>query len=190
MNNKIWAVFLFLILSGCSSVTSKYPVGLENFAVIGNDWNGTWGSDEMAITILVKDEAKGIVQLAWIERNLDKLKFQSVTCRIMKGRKWLYANVLEASGENVGDFYFWAKVKKDDNKIVIWRPSVAAFRDAVAAKRLQAASAAPDRTKEDAISDDSVQIIDPPEVLVDLVESSGSTYFEWEEPTTLVKISD
>lgn len=178
------------IVAGCSSVTSQYPVGLENYPLTADAWNGTWFSEEAAITIQVTDAEKGIVQLAWIEKNLDKLKFESFTCRIMQGRKWLYGNVLEVADENkkAEEHYYWGKLKKEENKIIIWHPSVAAFREAFAAKRLQAIPADQGKTKEERFSDDSIHIVDRPEVLIDLVESSGSTYFEWEEPTILIRM--
>ncbi len=187
---KLLPVLLIFIVTGCSSVTSQYPVGLENYPLTADAWNGTWFSDEAAITIQVTDAEKGIVQLAWIEKNLDKLKFESFTCRIMKGRKWLYGNVLPAADESkkAGEHYFWGKLKKEDNKIIIWHPSVAAFREAVATKRLQAIPTDQGKTKEERFSDDSIHIIDGPEVLIDLVESSDSTYFEWEEPTILIRM--
>ena len=190
MNIKFLAFFLMFLLAGCSSVTCNYPVGLENFVITVDDWNGTWFCEDTVITILVTDETKGIVQLAWIEKKEGTLKFESITCQIMKGRKWLYASVLEGADKKDGQCYFWAKITKDNKKIVIWRPAVAAFRDAVTAKILQAATADPNPIKEGTFSDDSVHIIDRPEIIVDLVESKGSTYFEWEEPTILVKLSD
>ncbi|MFH0781718.1 MAG: hypothetical protein V2B20_07155 [Pseudomonadota bacterium] len=147
MQIKLLPILLMLCFTGCSSVTSNYPVGLENYPVTADAWNGTWFSDEVAITIHVTDEEKGLVQLAWVEKNLDKLKFESVTCRIMKGRKWLYGNILETEDktERNRDSYFWGKIKIENNTIVIWHPSVAAFRDAVAAKRLQPIKTKPNK---------------------------------------------
>jgi hypothetical protein len=188
MKTSIVALWLCLLLFGCSSVTSQHPVGLEPYPITGEEWDGTWLCDDALITIQVMDGAKGILQLAWIDKKSNSLQFESLTCQVSKGRKWFYANVLEESGKKADGTYFWGKIAKDGRKIVIWRPSVAAFREAVAAKRLQARVTTPDPAKTDTYRDDSVHLLDSPETIIDLVEKSGSTYFEWEEPMILVKI--
>ncbi|MDK9708895.1 MAG: hypothetical protein OEL83_17775 [Desulforhopalus sp.] len=190
MKASVLVFCLGLLLGGCSSVTSQFPVGLDDYQVTAKDWAGTWLCGDALITIKVKDEAKGILQLAWIEEKSGNLQFESIICQVSKGRKWLFANVLEESGKKADGTYFWGKIAKEDRKIVIWRPSVAAFREAVAAKRLQAMASTTDPNKTDTYRDDSVHLLDKPETIIDLVESGGSTYFEWEEPMILIKFGN
>jgi hypothetical protein len=193
MQTKLLAVFAVLtmfLLASCSAVTTKKPIGLESYAISGKDWNGTWVCEDVPITMLVKDEAQGVVQAAWVEEKLGTLKFESITFKIMKGRKWLYANVLEESDEKAGPYYFWVKLAKSDKKIILWHPSVEAFRHAAAAGKIRAELSDTDTTQSMKIGGgDTVHLLDPPEVIIDLLEAGGSTFFAWDDPMILTRMA-
>lgn len=187
---KIIPLLLALLLTNCSYVVSKYPVGLENHSLKSADWNGVWLNEEAIIKIDVIDELKGIIQLAWIEKKQEELKFESMTCQIMKGKKWLYINVLEMTNEDTGDHYFWGKIKKDEKKIIFWLPSVEAFHEAFRAGEIKAEVSKTQKTGTITQRIEDIKLLDEPKTIIDLLEKNGSKFFVWDEPAILIKFNN
>ena len=180
------AFLLLALITSCSSVVSKFPVGLEDHSIIADEWNGTWFNENETIKIHVMDESKGIIALAWIEHNQKGFKFESMTCQIKRGKEWLYANVLEIPNEKV-DGYYWGKLKKENNKILLWLPSAEAFREAAEAKQINAIVDVTHSTKLKMQTTETVKLLDNPEIIVNLIEIRGSKYFQWEDPIVFIK---
>ena len=178
------------LLSSCSNVVSKNPVGLEPYSIHKEDWNGTWLNDNEVITIRVKDEASGVIQLAWIERRQDELKYETMTCQLMKGRKWQYVNVLEIPNEDATGFYFWAKIKKEEREIIVWLPSLEAFQNAVEKKQIEGVVEKTIPHGRDQKFADSVKLFAAPQAIVDEVEKKDSQFFIWEDPVVLIKMNN
>jgi len=187
---KIISFLLIITLTGCSYVTSQNPVGLENYPLKTDDWNGTWLNEDGTVKINVIDESTGIIEIAWIEKKEKELKFESVKAKIMKGNKWLYANILDNSNNQQDNHYFWIKLKKEKNKVILWHPSVAAFKEAVDKNKIKAIinkNRTIDGTRE---ITESIKLIDTSKNIVNLLENSGSEYFIWDEPLILIKLKD
>ena len=83
-----------LFLTGCSSVVSYHPVGKERIALESDQWDGAWLADENVVKMKVIDRENGIVQMAWIEEVGNELRPKSIMFQVLKGGKWMYANVL------------------------------------------------------------------------------------------------
>jgi len=189
-NTLIITLLLIAFLTGCSYVVSKHPVGLEKYPLNPDEWDGTWLHEDEVITIKVADESKGIVQIAWIETNQEKLTFESVTCQVMKGTNWLYINELEFPDENDDGFYFWGKLRKENRKIIFWVPSVEAFQEAAEDKQIHAIVNKTDSTAGTKQRTEDVRLLDKPAKIIDLIENNGSKFFEWEEPIILIKLGE
>jgi hypothetical protein len=188
---------LMLILSGCSSVTSYSPIGLENYNLNEKDWNGIWilPEKEDFVKIKVIDRENGILKAVSIEEKDYHFELNEIVFQIKKGKKWIYANILEEDGKKSNKEYFWGKILNEKGRIIYWFPSVPAFLAASEAKKIKTSvhKSAQVSTGEEAsqgLEDTkSVSIIleDDPEAIIDLIENSNENYFDWEHPLMLEK---
>jgi hypothetical protein len=190
---KMLLIILMLLLTSCSYVVSIRPVGIENSPINPEDWNGFWLCDGNILKIKVIDDSKSIVKLAWFEDKNNDLEPQSVTLKIMKGKKWTYANILELEGEKAKDEYLWGRISNEKEKIVFWHPLVRSFAEAAESKKIEAIihRKLPAANGEEVSQDmmpDSITLTDQPEAIVDLIENGGSKYFDWENPVTFTRI--
>ncbi len=195
---KTISIFLSLLtvalISSCATVVSKYPVGIKKQTLTSKDWNGTWFNKDEIIKIKVKDETNGIIQLSWIEDKEKEFKLESIIVQILKGKQWLYANVLEMENQKIDTDFFWGRIKKEDKQIVFWPPSSEAFKKAAESKKIQA-RIHKTQTKLNGkkfvqdTGSEKIQLLDKPEKIIDLIENKGSQYFYWEDPLVLIKIA-
>lgn len=188
-------IFLMLIFSGCSSVTSNHPIGLENCNLNEKDWNGIWilpGKEEF-IKIKVVDKENGIVKVVSIKEKENNFELSEIILQIKKGKKWIYANILQEDGRKTNEKYFWCKIIIENGRIIYWFPSVQPFLEASETKKIKAIvhKPAPVSTVKEALEDSkavSVILDDEPEAIIDLIENGRENYFEWEHPVMFVKI--
>ncbi len=184
----IMSLYCFLSISGCSTVVSKYPIGTENYNASPDSWNGTWLSDDEFIRIKVIDPSNGILKVAWIEEKENDLKLESFTCQIKKGEKGLYLNVRDMPNEDFEGFYLWGKVKKENQKILFWLPSIRGFNKAYEAKKLKAII---EKTKPDKSGNQNVErikLLEDSNSILDIIENNSGEYFDLENPIILIKI--
>ncbi len=197
MTNKTILVSLIAIvlLTSCATVVSKHPVGISKYNISTNDWNGTWLSHNGIINIKVIDKNNGIIQLALIEYKNDKFKLETVTIQILKGKQWLYANILEMENKKANEEFFWGKIKKQENQIVFWLPSTESFTKAAESEKLHAIidKSEPITNGREIVQEmglGEVKLLDDPEKIIDLIENKGSSFFYWENPIVLIKLHD
>lgn len=189
MKNPV-IILMLLLISGCSVVVSKQPIGLKDHKIEVEAWAGQWMSEGTASSLRVLNADNGLVQLAWVEWKKDKPVLETMTCRILEGRKWLYANVLEITGEEgVDGYYYWARIKKDKNQIVIWPPLPAAFQAAAEESKIKAILEDRKKSADGKTRAETIKLTDAPANIVDLVEGAGATYFDWENPIVLIRLS-
>jgi len=151
------------------------------------EWNGVWSNEDDIIKINVIDELKGIIQLAWIEKKENQLKFESMTCQVKKGKKWLYVNVLEMTNEDISEYYFWARIKKENKKIIFWLPSIEAFNEASETGVIKAEVKKTLNTRTGKQRIENIKLLDEPKTIIDVLERNGSKYFVWDEPAILIR---
>jgi hypothetical protein len=184
-----------LFLTSCSSVVSHFPVGKEKIALESDQWDGTWLADKNVVKMKVIDRENGIVQMAWIEEVGNELQPKSVIFQVLKGGKWIYANVLEMEGKKAEDAYYWGVVKKEQGRIVFLYPSVPAFVQAAESQRIKAViekSQSSTTTEASAAEGKSgsvkVTLTDTAEAVVHLVENGGNDYFDMEHPAVFIRL--
>lgn len=182
---KLLTILSFLILlSGCSTVVSKHPVGLEPFVPHKEQIEGIWVSDNEPVKIKLINESEGIIKFAWIEEdNKSDFKLGAGTGKLLKGNKGVYINSLGLPGEDFGGFYIWGKIQFKDNKIIIWPPSFESFKSAFENNKIKAIVEKNDNGK---IT--NIKLTDNPKVIIDLIESDGR-FLDWENPIILMKMS-
>ncbi len=195
-NNIIFISLLAIVfLTSCATVVSKYPIGLEKYAITSEAWKGTWLSHDGVIKIKVIDETNGIIQLAWIEDKDKEFKLETITIQLLTGKKWHYANVLEMDNQTAKEEYFWGKIKKDESQIIFWFPSTEAFSKAAESKKISAIiSKSGKSTNGKEITQDvgsgKVLLLDEPGKIIDLIEKEESQFFYWEDPLVLIKLHE
>lgn len=186
--------FFLLSLTGCSSVISNRPIGLDCILVNPEEWNGIWLIDDNVVRIKVIDDTNGIVKIASIEDKNNDLKLESIVLKVMKGEKWLYANIIEMEGEKATDKYLWGRISKEERKIIFWAPSVKEFAKAAESKKIDATVSKKTKSKgcneisEEEEYPDNVILKDEPKTIIDLIENGESNYFEWDHPIILSKL--
>jgi hypothetical protein len=181
---------------GCSSVTSNRPIGIENCILNEKDWNGVWAmpGNEDFFKIKVVDKENGIVKVVSIKEKDNHFELSEIILQIKKGKKWIYANILEEDGRKTNEKYFWSKIIIENGRIIYWFPLVQAFLEASETKKIKAIvhKPAPVSTNKEALDDSkavSVILDDEPEAIIDLIENGNENYFEWEHPVMFVKIN-
>jgi hypothetical protein len=162
---------ILLMVMGCT-IPSKNMVGLQAYKVDPQQIDGTWINSDGAVALKVIDSDQGIVRMVFLENN-DKPEIFNI--KIMKGKSWLYFNLLPEKNRAENKFY-WGKVKIEENKIIAWRPSDNACSKAIEEGKLLGT------IEPQCLTDTAKNIID-------LVESSENTFFQWEEPMFLIKLA-
>jgi hypothetical protein len=105
--------------------------------------------------------------------NEDKPEIFNV--KIMKGKSWLYFNLLPDKNRAENKF-FRGKVLIEENKIIAWHPSEDAIIKAIAEGKFSGTIKPP-------------CITDTAQNIIDVVESSENVFFQWEEPMFLIKLA-
>lgn len=182
MKNLLTILSFILLLSGCSTVVSKDPVGLEPYAPAPKQLEGIWLSDNETIKIKLISESEGTIKFAWIEDNESDFKLGTATGKLMKGNKGVYINSLGLPGEDFGGYYIWGKIQFKDNKIFIWPPSFKTFKLAFEDNKIKALI---EKNSEQKVT--NIKLTDEPKTIVDLVENN-SNFFDWENPIILIKL--
>jgi hypothetical protein len=162
---------ILLMVTGCT-IPSKNLVGLQEYPVDPQQMDGTWINSDGAVVLRVVEPEKGIVRMIFLE---DKETPEIFTVKIMKGKSWLYFNLLSEKNQ-AENMFLWGKVSIEKNKIIAWLPSDNAFIKAIAEGKLLGT------VKPPCLADSAKNIIE-------LVESSEKTFFEWEEPMLLIKLA-
>ena len=122
----ILLIFVVSLLMGCP-VVSKNIVGLQEFKLDAQKIDGTWISDEGAILIKTIEPNKGILKITFLE---DREKIESVKIKIMKGKSWIYFNILPEKESKDND-YMWGRFQQAENRIIFWHTASQAFTKAI-----------------------------------------------------------
>jgi len=175
------------LLIGCSTVTTKQPIGTEPYSPSKQEWEGTWLSDDEIIIIMVIDEKKGIIKLAWIEDKDPDFKLETVTCKLMKSQNGMYINALNIPGEDFGGYYIWGKIQIKNDKIIIWPPLFEAFKSAYEENKVKALVEKRQNQKTGLLEISDIKLTDEPSKILLVIENNNK-YFDWENPIVLVRL--
>jgi hypothetical protein len=183
---KILSLILVLaMLTGCP-VVSKNIVGLEDYKLDAQKINGTWINDEGAMLIKVIEPDKGIIKIVFLE---DKEKIETINVKIMKGKSWLYFNLLPEKDDKEIE-YIWGRIQRNDNRIIFWHASNEAFTKAIKERKIKGTIEKKKQESGKLSFDTSTTILtDSAKNIISLVESSEKTYFVWDEPTVIIKLT-
>lgn len=170
------------LLAACDVVLSTHPVGNEPVTLAAEEWQGTWITDDGAITLVVPDGPPGRLQLAWIEvKNEPELQTALVHVRSTGG--WLFGSFEDEEAEKGQELarYIWGRLVKDEGTILFWLPREERFRELVEAGVL------PGEVDED--GDVLLAKLGPQHLAIIASEDRGAL-FEWDDPTILRRLGD
>lgn len=181
----IFLIFVASLLMGCP-VVSKSIVGLQEFKIDTQKIDGTWISDEGAILIKTIDAEKGIIKITFLE---DSDKMESVKIKIMKGKSWLYFNILPEK-ESKDIEYMWGRFQQGENSIIFWHTSNQAFTKAIQERTIQGVIKK-EKQEDEVFSFTTSKVIltDSAENIINLVETSDKSFFSWDEPLFFIKLT-
>lgn len=108
-------------LSGCHAVYSTHPVGEAPVSVSPDDWEGTWVHKDGAVTVVVLDQEKGVLEIGWVEKKQERLKLERYKVLLRKSGEWLFGSVQDPDKPKL---YVWGRIKNEDGQIVLWAPDV------------------------------------------------------------------
>ncbi len=113
-----------LLLAGCTSVTSRQPVGAQPVTLDPKVWNGTWTDDDEAVLFLwVKDATNGVLEVAGPNITETGITLEKFDVHIRKTGDWWWASFKE---EKAPAFTF-VRVSEPGTYLLAWSPDPAAF---------------------------------------------------------------
>jgi len=173
------------LLAACDVVLSTDPVGNEPVTLAAEEWQGTWITDDGAITLVVPEGPPGRLLLAWIEVR-DKPELETALVHVRSAGGWIFGSFEDNEGKEEGAGqrparYIWGRLVKDEGKILFWLPREERFRELVEAGVL------PGEVDED--GDVLLGKLGPEHLAVVTSEDRGGL-FAWEDPTILRRLGD
>ena len=181
MKKYVLVLSLLAVLAGwgCSAVVSQRPVGEVPVVLNPEEWEGAWIAPEGGgpVVIRVEDGKKGYLKLAWIEDDRN-MTFKSLRVVILRSGTWDFANIREEDEKGgTGQNYFFARVKKEKNRILVWLPRAEKFAALVEGKIL------PGRAAKETVTLGELK----PEHTKIIASEEKGLLFDWENPVILMK---
>ena len=185
-----------LLLSACDAVLSPQPMGEEVVVLDMALWQGTWASGEIVLVTTVLDEQQGLLEAAWVERGDQGATFESVRGIVRETGEWVFLSMehqqfqedpVAAPGGSAASpnpvatgEYQWARVDNNGQRMLVWWPDAAQFRDAVTAGML------PGVIK----PNDDILLGPLEEVHLERINSPQGGLLNWASPVVFVRIGN
>jgi hypothetical protein len=173
------AAFVTSVL-GCHPVQSGAPVGSRPVPLVAEDWNGTWcGDDGDPVRFRVVDSANGVLRMSGIEieEGEARWKHSYLYLRTAPGvENWIFLSVADELSEDEPPSYYWARVKRKGEFLLVWFPDPAKFESLVEDGML------PGEIDDD--RDVRLGELDDAHLALIAGEESGAL-FEWDDPHIL-----
>ncbi len=198
-----WIPLLALAaLTGCSSVKSLAPVGAKPAKIDAAEWVGDWApissegiGKRKEVLRIERIEGRGSELLVRAVED-EKVKPLTLILREMASsdgsETWTVGNILEQEAES-GDHppggeekikgpptYYWARVKKDGARILVWVPDSGAFSKLVRAGKLPG--------KLDEEDDDTLLLDALSPAHESLIVDEAAGLFSWSEPMVWTRL--
>jgi len=178
-------ILISAMVTGCP-VVSKNIVGLEDYKLDAQKIDGTWINQDGAMLIKTLEPDKGIIKIIFLE---DKEDVETAKIKIMKGKSWLYFNILPEEGEKEPE-YLWGRIEIEEGRIIFWHASNDAFTKAIKERKIKGTIEKKKQINGKLSFDSSTIILaDSAKNIINLVESSDKTYFFWDEPVVVIKLT-
>jgi len=170
-------MLLALAFSGCAAAYSKQPVGETPKSLVTEveQWEGNWMRPDGSVTVKVKDAAKGVLTIGWIDSNPEGLKPQTTVVFLREVGHWTFASLKNTDKPYL---FLWARIEQSDRQIIFWPPDVEKLSALVTAGKL------PGTIKD---SDVYLGALGAKELKILSSEDEG-ILFNWDKPVVLFKL--
>ena len=119
----------------------------------------------------------------------DKENIEKATVKIMKGKSWLYFNMLPEDSDKEPE-YLWGRISIEDKRIIFWHTANDPFAEAVKKRIIKGKI---DNKKQISgkmsFETSTVILTDSAKNIINLVETSDKNYFVWDDPTVFIKLA-
>ena len=167
------------MLCACDPVLTREPMG-ETPLVLDDSWEGTWVHQDGWFITRIEDGEKGVLQLAWVEGGGNRrLELDSSDAHLRLAGDHMFAS-MKIYESSYKDHYYWGRIRKGEDQILVWEPDFEAFKRLVSEKKL------PGKIDGDVVilgeltADHMAIITGPP----------GTAPFDWEDPGVAIRISE
>ena len=194
--NRVWQVLLSLVmlaglglvLVGCDSVGTRYPLSADPQPIDAEQFEGAWMVDNDVIHIHY--DSQGVARMAGVEwdNETDSFKLNEAEIIVAEGEGHNYMSVGIADDEaaeagKVEEYLLVQYYFTDEPDMVIWMPISGAFVAAVESGKLKG-----EITKGEMSS--SILLTDSGETIIKFLDDpENDDLFEYREPMILRKIS-
>lgn len=177
--------FVLSMLTGCP-VVSKNIVGLEDYKIDAQKIDGTWINQDGAMLIKTLDAQKGVIKIIFLE---DQEDIEKATIKIMKGKAWLYFNMLPEDSDKEPE-YLWGRIAIEEGRIIFWHAANDAFAEAVKKRKIKGKiNNKKQISGEMSFETSTVILTDSAKNIINLVETSDKNYFVWDDPNVFIKLA-
>jgi len=169
-------VSVIIVLTGCESVMTTQPMGETVVQTSPEQWQGTWLHHEVVVTTTVMDMENGLLQASWMERQGDGIDME-----VAKGSVRATGDMMffVAKDENQPEAYAWARVKKEDNYLIMWSPNVEQFKILVEEGKLPGK-----------IIDGSVLLGELKPETLERIDDPAANLLMWDAPDVFIRIGN
>lgn len=166
------------LLGGCYGVYSTQVVGEKPLVLEPEKWEGTWVHRDVAITAVVMDKARGLLEVGWTEKKQGKLVFEKHRVELRQSGKWIFGNVRHAERPKLT---VWSRVQVDGDQIILWMPDRNRFEAMVRNRSIEGRN---EKTGEDVILTGFT-----PETVSRIMNAEGGAPLDWERPLVFQRLS-
>ena len=149
MKTIIGLLFISVIaITGCNSVTSVNQLGTTPVKLDPKKWDGTWSnSKEQVFFIKVKDSAKGILRVAYVEHKKGDFQINKFDMTVKQGEKLTFCNIQvknvvpkdedELKDKEYADSYYWMLIENKKNTVIIFIPNDEIIKELIEAGKIK-----------------------------------------------------
>jgi hypothetical protein len=171
-----------LLFTGCSSVTTSFPISADPQPIDHDKFEGSWMVDKGAVSL--QFSSNGVARLAGVEWKDDRFRMVQGEMIVAKGKKDSFISLrFEDDGVWTNSYYLLQYHFTDQGELLLWSPNAKAFEAAVATNRLLGVVSKSQYSIH-------VDVTNSPAALIEFIETSGvPDLFDYREPTVLRKIA-
>lgn len=179
---QTFALTASLLFTGCSSVTTSFPISAEPQPIDQDKFEGSWMVDKGAVSL--QFASNGVARLAGVEWKDDRFRMVQGEMIVAKGQKNNFISLrFEDDGAWTNSYYLLQYHFTDQGELLLWQPNAKAFESAVATNRQMGVVSKSQYSVH-------VNMTNSPSALIEFIETSGvPDLFDYREPTVLRKIA-
>jgi len=180
LRTRVIVLLVVLLVAGCQSVTSRYPLGPPHIPQDKEKLEGTWYVDKDAV-LSVKFSNYSVARVAGVEWKNDQ--FQMIEMEMIateKNNQRFLSGRVRDNGIWENRYFFAKYTFSNQGDLIYWLPNFMMFEAAIKKNQLQGA-----------IEDKAISITSKPDVLLNFITAPENTnLFEYNEPKILRKVGN